>query len=155
MGALRQSGLAGVTLGEVAEAARPVIRWMLHATLTGALTVGLLVFVVGDVCVVSSSMMTRLQLNSVAQDMHRFAAQHEGRMPGTLDELASALPDAGLQRDQWGHPLLMLTTPDAVAVVSLGRDGVLGGVGEDADLLKVVTGRPDDEAVALIGAPAS
>jgi hypothetical protein len=137
------------------DAARPVLRLVFHTTLTAALTVGLLVVVAGEVCVSSGSMMTHLQINAAAQRMLAFAALHDGRMPATLDELSAALPVPDRLTDAWGRPLLVLTTPDAVALVSLGRDGALGGDGEDGDLLQVVSGRPGVEAAALLGSPSS
>lgn len=121
--------------------------WFLLRFLAGVgATAGLLLLAVAP-CVVPSSCdlsadATAIRLLKLEQRMQMFAAQHGGRWPGSLPELVAALGDDGWPRDAWGHPILVLTTPEGVSLVSLGRDGELGGQGADADQAQVVWSQP-------------
>lgn len=74
-------------------------------------------------------------------------AQRTGALPRTWGELEAA---AGVRvpLDPWKEPYLLTVSADgAHAVVgSFGRDGVPGGVGEDADRMLTVDLRPDAQA---------
>lgn len=73
-------------------------------------------------------------------------AHHEktGRFPGE-DVGLRALVDEGLLRelslDAWGNPFIYTVHGEEVEVGSLGEDGLPGGEGEDADLVRRVRAR--------------
>lgn len=66
-----------------------------------------------------------------------FARTH-GRFPLDIDELAPHL-EPGEELDGWGRPIrYSLATDGLMELTSFGRDGLLGGRGEDADLRRFV-----------------
>lgn len=91
--------------------------------------------------------MTRAQLARVAEAVTAYAAAHDGEYPDTHDGLGGIvadLPQGRLPVDGWGQPVLYFSPPPhdeaaAFELISLGRDGVPGGEGEDADLRHLST----------------
>ena len=71
----------------------------------------------------------------------RYKAANRGQAPSSLDELVSsgaagqATFSEGLPRDPWQNPYVYrLGEEGSYNVLSLGRDGMEGGYGEDADV---------------------
>lgn len=82
-------------------------------------------------------------LAALADAISRFALEHGGRMPATLEELLEPAPSGArwldmdsIPRDGWGRPYFYEPVRDgsgSVRLASLGADGVPGGEGEDQD----------------------
>ena len=71
----------------------------------------------------------------------RYKAANRGEAPGSLDELVSSQSTGqsslseGLPRDPWQNPYVYRRGEGGdYNVLSLGRDGMEGGFGEDADV---------------------
>ena len=60
--------------------------------------------------------------------------EKRGSLPQNIDQLLRR--DGYLNRttDGWGNPLIYLVDGDRLTIKSLGKDGISGGVGEDADV---------------------
>jgi hypothetical protein len=72
------------------------------------------------------------KLDRVSERVEAHAEQANGVPPASLEALS--LP-AELATDPWGHPWSYTTTTEGeFALLTLGRDGALGGEGVDADL---------------------
>jgi hypothetical protein len=72
------------------------------------------------------------KLDQVSERVEAHAAKADGAPPASLDVLA--LP-AELAKDPWGRAWSYTTTTDNdFALLTLGRDGAIGGEGADADL---------------------
>jgi general secretion pathway protein G len=81
---------------------------------------------------------------SIEQALHNFAINNSGRFPDTLEPLTT--PDVNGEtylrstkplKDPWGNEYLYeAPSPSSrePRVYTLGRDGVVGGSGEDADI---------------------
>lgn len=77
--------------------------------------------------------------------IERFASDHDGKLPATIEHLFSARDVNGQAylevdrppRDPWKRPYRYCRSDEkgSFCLFSLGRDGVSGGAGEDADLI--------------------
>ncbi len=83
----------------------------------------------------SKQKVTRTELAKIGEAA-RIAHATRGRWPESIDELSSGENPLieGDSRDAWGHELEWEVLDDGVRITSLGRDGIEGGDGEDADL---------------------
>jgi hypothetical protein len=72
-------------------------------------------------------------------------AETNHSVPPSLNALPKRKGYANQITDGWHRPLLYRVTPDGViTITSLGRDGKLGGAGEDADIsVNYHSKRPD------------
>jgi general secretion pathway protein G len=121
--------------------------WFGGWRLSVASLTALLIFVAGYVaCWVQLSHMAHMaggrQLSTLAyvqmvrQAMSLYEEEH-GRLPEKLDDLVAEPYGPGLRlTDAWRQPFeyRLLPLPEQFELVSLGRDGVAGGRGLDADL---------------------
>ena len=58
-------------------------------------------------------------------------------LPSNLGALPPCAGDAGQATDVWGHPIqYVVDGNDSFTLVSLGRNGVVGGSGDDADIVE-------------------
>ena len=58
------------------------------------------------------------------------------RLPTSLSQLPTLTDATNEIDDAWGHPIQYRTSPiGVVTLTSFGRDGVRGGIGEDADIV--------------------
>lgn len=142
--------LSRVTLGQCARAALAVLRFLgLSLWPVGLIGAGVLALVPGLPCQLESGM-TALRLHALAQRVE-LSVVRTGALPGSVEALHTALGEEAWPVDAWGRPVHVLSTADALALVSLGADGEPGGEGADADLTEVVR-RP---AAGASPAPAS
>lgn len=74
--------------------------------------------------------MTYSNMRSIADALSEFFKQH-GHYPDSLDQLAGIWYSR--LTDQWGNRFHYEKTEEGFRLLSLGRDGELGGVGLDAD----------------------
>ena len=84
---------------------------------------------------------TRLRIHQVEQGLELYAVTNKGRYPSTAEGLEAAhqyLPDSRVPTDAWGRELAYYSPSrdgeHAYEIVSLGKDGQLGGAGSDADI---------------------
>jgi len=83
--------------------------------------------------------MTQYALANVGEGLEEYA-QDRGEYPDSLDDLVRAgngrwpLDSSGRLSDGWGQPFDYGTTMEGFELTSLGRDGLRGGVGLDADI---------------------
>jgi hypothetical protein len=73
--------------------------------------------------------------------------EKEGRLPKSLDILPVRQGYANSTTDGWDRPLIYQIDGDGFTLTSLGRDGVPGGTGDDADVVKkyrVVAGKLEE-----------
>lgn len=84
--------------------------------------------------------LTRMPLYTLGGKLQYFQADH-GRVPETLDELLAKDGPGPYARpadllDHWGAPFYyrVLDSKSAALIFTLGRDGLPGGSGADADL---------------------
>lgn len=85
-----------------------------------------------------------MDLHALHEMLERFARDHEGRfatgleelLPGRSDDKGYLVGRTDVPRDPWKHPYLLAVAAEEswFLVGSLGRDGRLGGKGDDADL---------------------
>lgn len=78
-----------------------------------------------------------------------FAAFHN-KLPATVDELPPLAGFVSDNVDGWGRKIIMIIDGDLVKLISRGRDGLIGGNGEDQDvqgefLIKKSNGEWSDE----------
>jgi len=100
--------------------------------------------IVGNVPYINSSQVTtRGWMKRLDRELQSFRVQH-GQYPATLEDLGLGW---GL-KDVWNHPFLYSVADGKPLVKSLGRDGVRGGVGLDADFSNQ-NPRPPESAVPL------
>jgi hypothetical protein len=144
--------IAELTLGECAGACGRGLRSFAHGMwpLGALLAVGLALSP-GLPCSLEGGV-TSLRLSSLAQGV-QLSALRTGDLPGSMAALQAAMGVDAWPTDAWGRPVHVLSTPDAVALVSLGADGELGGTGADADLSELVP-RPASAALPLPASPA-
>lgn len=100
-------------------------------------------------CVITPEGRARADIISLHSALLEYALAHDGAFPDSLDALVE--PDENgyryiscleVPRDPWGRPYFLRKPVEGegnVHVVSLGRDGVEGGRGEDADIDSQVT----------------
>jgi hypothetical protein len=62
--------------------------------------------------------------------------QQNGGLPETFDLLPVREGYLNRTTDAWGRPLNFQIEGDRFTLTSLGRDGVSGGTGDDADLIR-------------------
>jgi hypothetical protein len=73
--------------------------------------------------------------------------QQKKQLPGTLAVLPLRQGHMNSTTDGWGRPLIYTPNDDGYSLKSLGKDGVVGGVGDDADIMRsyrVVNGVPEE-----------
>ncbi|MCK6505736.1 type II secretion system protein GspG [Myxococcota bacterium] len=86
---------------------------------------------------------TKRVLRNTEQNLAMYAVRHKGIWPKNVEELRGVVkcfPDEAWPVDAWGRPIAYLPIPDGYVLMSLGKDGMLGGEGLDYDL--VVVGPP-------------
>lgn len=125
-----------------------VMKWIFRAALAAVL--GLLAFSVWvggrrscpgfD----ANAAVAQQDLRTLAACQANFARDHEGRFATSLEDLVSTgsggtgylAGRTSVPRDPWRHPYLLAVAAEEswFLVGSLGRDGRLGGEGDDADL---------------------
>lgn len=65
-------------------------------------------------------------------------AQRENRLPSDLSELPPMPGYDTETRDAWGRPFIYKSLPDGrVILESYGKDGLIGGTGDNADLIGI------------------
>lgn len=84
---------------------------------------------------------TKLQMKQIEQGLQLFAAKNKGKFPTTSEGLEGAkkyFPDSKVPTDSWGNAFQYFSpgshSDKAYELVSLGKDGVEGGDGADADI---------------------
>jgi len=78
---------------------------------------------------------TTATMQGLKRRILRFAHSN-GRLPKTLGELPATEDLANNTQDGWGHPIILSVAPDGtVTLTSYGKDGVPGGMGDDADII--------------------
>ncbi len=73
--------------------------------------------------------------------------QSEGSLPAGIQALPTRQGYANRTADGWGRPLFYTIEENGFALTSLGKDGVPGGAGEDADVIRhfqIADGRPEE-----------
>ncbi len=76
---------------------------------------------------------TRIQIKKLEQSFIVYTGKHQGKFPDRLEDAAAYMPGDEVPTDAWGNPLLHVP-PGTHRILSLGRDGKVGGEGLDADL---------------------
>jgi hypothetical protein len=66
----------------------------------------------------------------------RIYLQHSQTLPDSLDVLPVRKGYLNCTTDGWGRPLIYVTEDKGFTLTSLGKDGVPGGSGEDADVVR-------------------
>lgn len=113
------------------------------AIVTGGVTAVLTAACHRDVeCTVAAS-----DLRTIGAALERFARDHDDELPVSLDQLCFAKDPSGIAylatervpMDPWKRPYRYFRSAQTrdYCVLSLGRDGVSGGTGDDADTLVV------------------
>jgi general secretion pathway protein G len=82
---------------------------------------------------------TKLVIKKVEQQLQLYAAKHKGQYPSTSEGLGAIEKYLeGASQDAWGHDLLYFSpgtqSGDQYEIMSLGKDGVEGGEGNDGDI---------------------
>jgi len=101
---------------------------------------------------------TMATMQGLKRRILRFAHANN-RLPKTLGELPATKDSANNTRDAWGHPIIMSVAPDGtITLTSYGKDGVPGGMGENADAIgtfpsRTATGSWQDEQSQWIKPP--
>jgi hypothetical protein len=73
--------------------------------------------------------------------------QADSRLPTSLDVLPAREGYDNETVDGWNRPLIYRTEEHGFTLTSLGKDGVPGGSGPDADIVKryrIVDGEPEE-----------
>jgi hypothetical protein len=73
--------------------------------------------------------------------------RQNGRLPDSLDILPVRPGYTNATTDGWGRPLRFQLDGDRFTITSLGRDGIVGGTGDDTDLVRkyrIVDGAIDE-----------
>jgi hypothetical protein len=107
------------------------------AIIAGAVALALVVFLLIER--IPPDAMTRTRIGIVEERLRRYWAKH-GALPTDLSELPELRKDRDSSTlDGWGRPIgyEVQRTDNGVRVLlsSLGRDGRLGGSGQDADIV--------------------
>ncbi|BCM90368.1 hypothetical protein IAD21_02220 [Abditibacteriota bacterium] len=89
---------------------------------------------------------TRREIEHVARVVDEFSIK-KGIPPRILNDLDSS--SLVFARDMWGRPFRYSVTKGAPLIESLGRDGIRGGVGLDADISNQVP-HPAEESMPLL-----
>lgn len=80
----------------------------------------------------SGERQTILALGEVKRAVVRYAVEHEGRCPESLELIAPYLGGASLSRDGWGRPIRIVCNPTVsdqdYIIMSDGPDGYPGGL---------------------------
>jgi len=78
---------------------------------------------------------TRMQL--LKRRVLQYARSHD-RLPASLTALPPMEGYGGRIQDGWQRDIIFEVSGDAIVFRSLGRDGAVGGSGEDADIVRSV-----------------
>ncbi len=87
--------------------------------------------------------LTHARMTVLKRRILRFAAA-QNRLPAALADLPELQGFDNSLTDAWGLPIRLNVANDVVALVSLGRDGSLGGTGDDADQVGSFPARQPD-----------
>ena len=88
-----------------------------------------------DAVSIPRSAITPTAIGETHSRIHIFAATH-GRLPAGLDELKERNGYVNRTDDLWGRKLIYeIDAQGIITLGSYGRDGTIGGSGEDADIL--------------------
>ena len=89
---------------------------------------------------VSDRARARCDVTTIALALEEYAMEHDGEYPEGLADLVTpddrghrCLNQTRLPRDPWGREYVYVSG-NSPNVLTYGRDGVLGGTGEDADV---------------------
>ena len=96
--------------------------------------------------VISDEEMTLTAMVETEVRMGMYLKQH-GKLPETFKELPVREGYVNRTDDGWGRPLIKNVDGDGFSLTSLGRDGVEGGTGEDADIVRkyrIIKGEIED-----------
>jgi hypothetical protein len=108
------------------------------------------VFILQGCHVITPIEMTRTAIGETFYRIHLFM-QKEGKAPPALDVLPRREGYGNRTTDGWGRELAYSQSPDGVlSLKSLGRDGWIGGTGEDADISRSYR-TIDENGRSLIG----
>jgi general secretion pathway protein G len=135
-------------------------KWRLFAASLTALIVFTSTYLACWVAMGSASVMNRLEfvyaemeLEQVNEALQKYA-EANGKFPASLQALTNVqslaprfVGPSGELLDPWGHPFHYRLAGDGFELVCLGRDGKVGGVGLDADML--AGGERDDSKMRL------
>ena len=80
--------------------------------------------------------LTHARMHMMKRRILRFA-NTEGALPKTIDEFPRIEGFDNSVKDGWGRPILWRVEGDKVILTSFGRDGTLGGVGADTDMIAI------------------
>lgn len=93
--------------------------------------------------------MTHTNMHMTKRRILRYATAHDS-LPTALDQLPRIEGYVNDVTDGWGRPILWRIEGNQITLISFGRDGMPGGIGEDADMAgvfqaKTTAGRWEDE----------
>lgn len=117
----------------------------LKPNLSAVTVFGILAVAVGFLFVdwIPPQALTHTHMHTMKRRILRYASAHEA-LPISLDQLPRIEGKSNDVTDGWGRPILWRSKGDEVTLVSYGRDGVLGGTGEDEDMMGVFSTKASD-----------
>ena len=90
----------------------------------------------GCVEVVPPRSLTAVRMHMLKRKVLRYARQH-GELPASVQVLPEMHGYDNSALDAWKRPIIFETSPSgSVTFRSLGRDGKIGGEGDDADIIR-------------------
>ena len=109
-------------------------RGIKNHVLVAAGLAALIVMVLAFVDWIPPVALTRGRIHMLEIRIREYHAVHN-RLPSTIVDLQIMEKNRDSElKDEWGRPIRYTVKGDTVALVSLGRDGQLGGTGEDSDI---------------------
>ncbi len=117
----------------------------LKPTLSKVAVLGILVIAVAFLFVdwIPPQALTHTHMHTTKRRILRYASAHEA-LPTSLDQLPRIEGYTNEDTDGWGRPILWRSEGDEVTLISYGRDGAPGGVGEDVDMIGVFGTKTSD-----------
>ena len=120
-------------------------RWVVVSAL-GVLAIAVLAFMFADV--IPDRDLTKSAMVETSVRIGMFV-DHNKELPASLTPLPRREGYANRVVDAWKRPLIyVVNSQDTFTLTSLGRDGVAGGTGDDADIIqkfKVIDGNAQRE----------
>ena len=108
-------------------------RWVV-VSLLGVLAIAVLAVTFADV--IPDRALTKSAMVETSVRIGMFV-NHKKELPASLTALPRREGYANRVVDAWKRPLLyVVSSQDAFTLTSLGKDGVVGGTGEDADIVQ-------------------
>jgi general secretion pathway protein G len=94
----------------------------------------LALLIASSVTVIRPADLTRTTMTVLESRIGQYV-ERNGRLPGSLSELPEDTKRISAITDGWGRPIYYSTNNGKVTLMSYGKDGRLGGTGEDADII--------------------